>query len=99
MRYAVFFATVVDIPSDGIFVDATYIGGESDSEQEATLLGKNLVNDRSLPGTILIKVIPLRNGLYKAQSMAIKHFNDLARDMYAAEDAKDKRKRTRAIGV
>ena len=97
MPYAIFFATIVD-SADGLFVDATYFGGSVESQEEAIKLGKDLVSDRGLPGVVVPKIVPINEfSLMKAQSIANKYFNSLAKDVYEVEDAKTRR--TRSIGT
>ena len=91
MRYIVFFASVSD-GEEGIFVDYAYFGGMTYSREEAEILGKNIVNDKSLPGAILIKIVPVANTLNDAMSVAMKYFNCMAKDMYEVEDSRQRKK-------
>ena len=97
MGYAIFFATVID-SSDGLFVDSTYFGGVVETQEQALQLGKDITNDRNLPGVIIPKIVSANTfELGKAQAIATKYFNNLAKDIYEVEEAKTRR--TRVIGV
>lgn len=89
MKFAIFFATVLD-SDDGIFVDCTYFGGVAYDRNVADGISRDIVNDKMLPGTIISKVIPTEN-IFDSYRIAIRYFNNLAKDMYEVEDAKQRK--------
>ena len=86
--FLVFYATVIDDDDAGIFVDSYFMGGIVKTQEGAELLCKDLTNDRSIPGTVLTKFYKCKskNDIKIKFKLARKYFNQLANEMYEAED-------------
>lgn len=92
MEFVVYYASVIDDEEDGIFVNAPFLGGFSETREGADVLAKDIVNDRSLPGVVITKIFPCPDR-EQILSLATKQFNQMARDMYDVEDAMHRKRK------
>lgn len=87
-KYLVLYAVATEDDDVGIFVDTYFIGGIVESPILAEELSKDLTNDQTIPGVVLPKTYSF-NCVEEFKSklrLATKHFNQLANDMYEAEE-------------
>lgn len=86
--FAVFYAVIVEDDEEGIFVDSPYFGGVSHHKPQAEQLARHITNDRSMQGAIITKIYPfnLYEGLRQPHELATRQFNQMAKEMYDAEE-------------
>jgi hypothetical protein len=89
-EYIVFFASVTEEGDDGTFVDYPFLGGITDTKIKAEQLAKSITNDKSIPGAIIPKILPINTGTDQAIKIAQDYFRRLAVDMYDMEENRKK---------
>jgi hypothetical protein len=97
-RHFVFYITIVDTDKDGIFADGPFFGGETFDQPSADDLARDLVNDKSIPGTVIPKVYAY-NANYQSfpdiTVLATKQANRMIVDLYDQEEIQDRMSRKR----
>jgi hypothetical protein len=95
MKYAIFYACMIDDDEAGVYVDFVYYGGTANSDEEAELLMKSLAQDRGIQGTGTA-VIPYKYKLEVPLSAILtrakKQFKKFSDEVYDMEDMQDRMK-------
>ena len=95
-NYVVFYCKVVEDKDLGILVDFPFYGGESDYEDEAERIAKDLVNAQQQSQVTIIPKVFAKKGLTTMNDVmeeARKRFDKMANEMYDCETAMIRRKK------
>ena len=92
--FVVLFACVIE-DANGLLIDCPYnygyLGGYTQTKEEADRLAKHIVNDKNIPGAIIPRVFPIKeNDTIQAIEISKKFFKKMIQDMYDIEESKKK---------
>jgi hypothetical protein len=90
-RFAVVYGVVLDT-NEGPFFDILFLGGCTDTEQQAADLANDLTGDKSIPGIVIPKTYPIEDGPGEIQKMAHKQFCQTATEMYDVDERTEREK-------
>jgi len=80
--FVVFYA-IVNEGENGTEVQSPFLGGVTQTLENAERLAYSIVNDKSMPGTVIPKVLGpfYYNDFKKRYDFAVKHFIEMAKDI------------------
>lgn len=90
--FYVFYGKVIEDKQEGIKITYPFLGGETDTKENADILARELVNDRSNQATIIPKIF-IGQSITEVYNAAHKKFEKMAENMMECEAMIERRNR------
>jgi len=102
-KFAIFYGLIRDTDEDGVFFDYPYFGGETYDKTHAEIIASGIVNDSSMPGTVVVKIVTYtcyHNCALNSREfenvlrMVTRQFLNMARSLYESEEMQKRGRRS-----
>lgn len=90
--FVIFYVTVSD-DEDGFNMDGPYFGGKTSTKDQADAMAKVITNNKSIPGVVITKILPLKDGMRETIKIAQRQFDRMAEEMHEMDQIQRRMKK------